>query len=99
MDESVYALTGVPSFKMRHTAYPADRAWELFKEFDEKKYIMTCANFKSQHGLIAGHAYTLIATAEYNGERLVKVRNPWGKNYYNHTWSNSDTANWTIDAK
>jgi len=50
-------------------------------------------------GLIAGHAYTLIDTAVYNGENLVKVRNPWGSEHFNGPWSDKDTTRWTAAAK
>jgi hypothetical protein len=46
-----------------------------------------------------GHAYVLIRTATYNGEQLVKLRNPWGRDIYNGSWNDKDTSKWTADAK
>jgi hypothetical protein len=53
---------------------------------------------KDFKGLITGHAYTLKGVAEYKGEKLVQVRNPWGSDQYKGPWSDSDTAKWTEDA-
>jgi hypothetical protein len=99
MDESIYALAGVPSFNMRHTSFTADQAWAMYTEFDQKKYIMTAGNFNKAYNLVAGHAYSLIGTAVYNKEKLVKVRNPWGSERYTGPWSDKDTAKWTAAAK
>jgi hypothetical protein len=47
-------------------------------------------------GLVDAHAYSLIAVKEIqlkNGrtERLLKVRNPWGKKEWTGDWSDSST--------
>ena len=54
-------------------------------------------------GLVAAHAYTLIAVAmevDENGEtvRLVKLRNPWGKFEWNGDWSDESSL-WTEELK
>jgi hypothetical protein len=91
MDESIYAITGVPSMQFRHEQVSAGDAWNMFVKFDQKKYIMTCANFNDVYGLVPGHAYTLIGTAVYNGTKLVKVRNPWGSEGYNGPWNDNSS--------
>ena len=45
------------------------------------------------------HAYTLIGTAQYNGEKLVQIRNPWGSEAYKGVWSDDDSSKWTPEAK
>lgn len=50
-------------------------------------------------GLVDAHAYSLIAAKEIkleNGgiERIVQVRNPWGKREWNGDWSDN-SALWT----
>jgi hypothetical protein len=45
MDESIYAITGVPSIKFKHNQLSTDKFWDIIHKFDYKHYIMTCANF------------------------------------------------------
>jgi hypothetical protein len=52
-----------------------------------------------ENGISEQHVYTTIGTATYDGEQLVKLRNPWGAEDYNGPWSDKDTARWTTDAK
>ena len=65
---------------------------------------MTASCVHSIHGLISGHAYTLVDTVELedkkNGEmlKLIKMRNPWGKEKYVGPWSDEDDR-WTDDLK
>jgi hypothetical protein len=50
-------------------------------------------------GLVATHAYTVLGTAEYKGEKLVKMRNPWGSECYKGKWSDKDGVKWTKEAR
>lgn len=73
--------------------------------YDYKKAIITTTtDYKDNinyFGLVKQHAYTLIGTAFYKDpqgktHRLVKIRNPWGKEVYNGPWSDNSaemTAN------
>lgn len=46
-------------------------------------------------GLVSGHAYTLIAAKQTSkGDRLVKLRNPWGETEWTGDWSDSSPL-WT----
>lgn len=49
---------------------------------------------KSATGIVQGHAYTLMGVYELNFqgyiERLVKIRNPWGKTEGTGGWSDGD---------
>lgn len=63
---------------------------------------MSAGCFKTQtdmKNLVTGHAYTVLGKAEYKGEKLIKMRNPWGSERYKGTWGDSDTKKWTADAK
>lgn len=91
-----------------------DYIWGRILKSDQLKHPMTTAvasmaqegmdhrTVKAQ-GLVDAHAYSLIAAKEVtldNGkkERLVQVRNPWGKKEWNGDWSdNSDK--WTEGLK
>jgi hypothetical protein len=34
---------------------------------------------KLPHGLLANHAYAIIDIQEVKGDKLLRIRNPWGK--------------------
>lgn len=57
----------------------------------------------SKQGLVDKHAYTLIGVKEITldsgkTERLIKVRNPWGKKEWNGAWSDKSPL-WTESTK
>ena len=50
---------------------------------------------RNECGLAEGHAYTVLgAFMLSNGSRIVKIRNPWGKENYKCDWSDESTL-WT----
>lgn len=51
-------------------------------------------------GLVTSHAYTVLGVAQYNGQKFVKCRNPWGVERYTGPWSDTkDATKWTDAAK
>jgi hypothetical protein len=46
------------------------------------------------HGLITGHAYTVLRAAEYKGKQFVVIRNPWGQGEWKGRWSDG-AKEWT----
>lgn len=86
-----------------------DQFYDYLKSIDGKGYISTTVFHKSsdkeqeaeraKYNFVLGHAFTYLTVAEYNGEKLVKIRNPWGSEAYRGPWSDKDTAKWTDDAK
>lgn len=99
MDQSFHILTGMPSVSISHSRMTEDQIWEKVSKWEEDDYIMSSAVFKRNNvGLVAGHAYTTLGAVEYNGERLVKVRNPWGSERYKGPWSDQDPK-WTMNAR
>lgn len=92
MDESLYALTGMPNTSVSHSSKTVDQLWSMLSSWDKKNYIMTSAVFcdgTDKKGLVCGHAYTTLGVATYNNQRLVLVRNPWGSERYTGPWSDS----------
>lgn len=72
-------------------------------EADKKGYVMTAACMKDEFDLVPGHAYTLVGTLELKAgkevlHRLLKMRNPWGKEKYSGPWNDSDER-WTDEFK
>ena len=56
---------------------------ELLIEYNANKYFLAAGTKgqdeeKSQSGIVAGHAYTIIDVYSYKQDTIIKLRNPWG---------------------
>lgn len=49
-------------------------------------------------GLVPGHAYTVIEIREAYGNRLLNIRNPWGRFEWEGDWSDHSSL-WTDQMK
>lgn len=57
-----------------------------------------CCRVKGE-GLVSAHAYSIIGVVKLsNGEKLVQVRNPWGRGEWKGDWSDQ-SGNWTDELK
>ncbi len=55
-----------------------------------KKGGLVCTGFtKPEHGLITGHAYSVLDTIDVSNTKLVKLRNPWGQGEWAGAWSDN----------
>lgn len=84
--------------------------WTTIMRYDLENYIMSASTPGEDEfsdsgrrpktvgtGLIGGHAYTLIsAKASSRGDRLVKLRNPWGSTEWTGDWSDTSPL-WTAE--
>ena len=52
----------------------------------------------TQEGIVIGHAYSILDVAEYKGERLIQLRNPWGNMEWKGPWCDG-SKEWTSQAK
>ena len=97
MGEAFTALTGCPSTSVSNKDA---ELWNKLKKYDNMKAIMSTGTSGSYAavGLVGGHAYTTIGVAEYNGEKLVIMRNPWSVEKYTGPW-NDKSSKWTAAAK
>ena len=46
---------------------------------------------QNQVGLAFGHMYTVFSAHEVGGQKLVRVRNPWGAETYHGPWKDGDS--------
>lgn len=64
--------------------------------------VVGCCRTTPPEGMVTGHAYTLLDTAEVSDSsgtyRIVKLRNPWATELYTGPWSD-DSSEWTDDLK
>lgn len=52
---------------------------------------------KGRQGIEDGHAYSVLRAVEYEGNRLLMVKNPWGETEWNGPWSDG-SKEWTAEA-
>ena len=43
--------------------------------------------YGERKGIIEGHAYSVMRTVEMDGQRLLLLKNPWGKSEWTGPWS------------
>lgn len=74
-------LSNMPTFSLSHRDIEMEEHWKKLVEADKNQYIIVAGcctgGSKNPFKLVSAHAYTVIGTYTYEGERLVKVRNPW----------------------
>ena len=82
-----------------------DELWKKMLDSKKKGYVMTAGTSADVHnlpieekGLSPGHAYTVMDLHEINGEKVMRLRNPWGNGEYTGDWSDS-SKKWTSDLK
>ena len=82
-----------------------DELWKKMLDAKEKGYVMTAGTSGDVYnlpieemGLSPGHAYTVLDLHEINGEKVMRLRNPWGNGEYSGDWSDS-SKKWTEELK
>ena len=99
-------LTGAPYDCLESS--DADQIWNYIDESNRKNYLLTCytksTNIREEQnplGIVAGHAYSILDAREVtlsdgSRERIIEIRNPWGKFEWKGDWSD-DSDKWTED--
>ncbi|KAK6367900.1 hypothetical protein LTS17_010052 [Exophiala oligosperma] len=64
------------------------REWRPYLVANEK------VREERRSGIVSQHAYAILDTYEGHGERLVKIRNPWGRKEWTGAWSDG-SKEWT----
>ena len=71
-----------------------DRFWKTLLEVN-KDYLFGGGSKNSEsHGMIGGHAYTVLQVWEEGDLRLLKIKNPWGEQEWDGAWSDG-SEKWT----
>jgi len=99
-------LTGGPCFLGKVAEQSDEEIWNTITLHDRLDHVMCCSvadapnrDLQEEVGLIEKHAYALLDAREFRGNRLLHVRNPWGKTEWKGKWSDGDTESWTPEAK
>jgi hypothetical protein len=82
------------------------KLYGILKAAEDKHYIMSAGTLASGNdttfnrcGIANSHAYSVLSAFEMrdsnnNVHKMAMLRNPWGKTFYNWSWSMNDTR-WT----
>ena len=86
------------------------KLWKSLVQYDKEGFLI-CGGTPGQDrwtedaskpddkgGLVAGHAYAVIQCIEAKGNKLMQLRNPWGKFEWDGAWSDT-SPQWTKDMK
>ena len=94
----VTVLNGSPYIRHFHKDLNIDQLWELISKFDKEEHRgLIIGNTpgespdeKNEFGLNQNHSYAVLEVVTLsNGQRLLKVRNPWGYETYTGDYSDS----------
>ena len=79
-----------------------DILWNKLFDGEKKGFVMTAGTSGSDDvedvGLVPGHAFTVLGIHEIKGERVIRLRNPWGEGKFNGDWSDY-SSKWTEELK
>lgn len=105
LDLAVNALTGYPCkfFDFtNHVQEPdfKENLWFRLTNKTKKGYHFSAASNDTNNylGIRRYHAYTILDVREYNKNRLILLRDPWGINDWKGDWS-EHSAKWTPELK
>lgn len=94
-------MTGMPTATHRSSHMTPETLWGFVQDGLSKDYNMGAACQVSHFNMVSGHAYGVIGAVElkggaHAGQKLIKMRNPWGSNEYDGPWSEKSSL-WTAD--
>ena len=79
-----------------------DTLWAKLVDGAKKGFVMTAGTSGNDDveevGLSPGHAFTVLGIHEIKGEKVIRLRNPWGEGEFNGDWSDY-SSKWTEDLK
>ncbi|KRX05713.1 hypothetical protein PPERSA_09853 [Pseudocohnilembus persalinus] len=102
-------LTGAPAVYLECKNGP-DEMWDFLKFHELKGHMLTAGTTKLENqteeqdtgkGIVSGHAYAILQVREVERsgvERIIQLRNPWGKKEWNGDWSDK-SSKWTEELK
>ena len=95
--EALEVVAGSPGVRYDMEPLSVDELWNLWKQNDRRRAMINLGDptSDSPYDIVANHAYSFIKCVEVAGERLVAIRNPWGRESYTGPWSREDTDRWT----
>ncbi|MCJ1307921.1 hypothetical protein MMC25_001569 [Agyrium rufum] len=105
VSEGIEDLTGgVSSMVYSSDILSKDRFWKEGLLKVNSEFLFGCGTpdweddiGPGRDGIHGNHAYSILKACEYESEKLVLVKNPWGRSEWNGPWSDG-SKEWTLDA-
>lgn len=102
--EGVEDLTGGASMNIyTSNILSKQKFWDELKLVN-KEYLFGCSSpwyddpyMEGRNGIMGMHAYSILRAVEYKDEKLVLVKNPWGKTEWKGPWSDG-SREWTAES-
>ena len=95
-------LTEAYSEEVAVTKKVEETLWKKLVDGEKKGFVMTAGTSANDDvedvGLTKGHAFTVLGIHEIKGERVIRLRNPWGEGEFNGDWSDF-SSKWTEELK
>lgn len=92
--QSLRDLTGYPVLKYELSDQNDDDVFNSIKNAVGRKWPIVTSCTVSNYGLQSAHAYGIMDGVTLGSTKLIKVRNPWGKEKYTGAWNDHDSR-WT----
>jgi len=97
--EGIEDLTGGVTTELFSTdILDKDKFWKEELMQVNKQFLFGCGQMGGKdgqrQGILKNHAYSIMEAREVNGQRLLKLRNPWGNTEWRGPWSDG-SAEWT----
>ena len=97
-NESFDVLTEAYNEEVTFDRKSGDVIWQKIKEGKNKGFVMTAGTYNMDYvervGLKAAHCYTILDIYEIKGEKVIRLRNPWGEEQFHGDWSDN-SSKWT----
>ncbi|KAF2149727.1 cysteine proteinase [Myriangium duriaei CBS 260.36] len=97
--EAIEDLTGGVSTELfASDILDKDKFWDEEMKYVGQQFLFGCSagifDGPDRDGIVKMHAYTVLRATEYEGEKLLLVRNPWGMSEWTGRWSDG-SEQWT----
>lgn len=94
--EALRLMTGKPAVDYNTKDFTAAEIWDLIEDGVKNEYPMVAGSMTNPaFNTVPGHAETILGTVKLsNGQKLMKMRNPWGSYKYSGPYS-AKSSLWT----
>ena len=103
--DSIRVLSGSPAQRYTHANLSHDELFSKIRDADGTHAMISAStpgdndDERTVSGLAKNHVYTVLDThqvtkSDGSTAKLLRIRNPWGREEYNGSYADNDTSNW-----